>query len=423
MKTNNILLGLSLLVATIGFSQKIKDQKISFDYIQLPSKPLDKSLTTYTSEALLAYEEQINAEKTRVQEEYDRKLAEHPAEVKAAEARFNEEMVRYEDAMAAYNAKSTGSKVLENALLKESNKPVNPGKFYPPSAPRKEVLNLQKVFSKEMLSSTYLKLDGFTKENNDNALKITASLFGFEHLEAELKFKESSSYNSKTETSTKYKTYWYEVQYKHPISIKIETPSGELIIDETFEKFNEFSIAKSKSNKNYAPRFNEANFVKSLQSGIVQKNMKFIKSYINTNYGFQKVKRNTIIYRVEQKRKKKYSYDDYQKAFEAAYAGYNSLKTGSDAAQEKIKEAIAIWETALTESNMDDKKSRVNPDITIATMFNLAEAFLFSNQYDKVEENLNKMIGLDPSRKEKRLISSYRTILKIQKERWNANIM
>lgn len=423
MKTKNILLGLSLVVASTGFSQKIKDHAVTFDYIQLPAKPIDKTVTTYTSTAVLPYEEQVNAEKQRVQEDYDRKLAAHPAEVKAAEARYNEEMVRYETALAAYNAKSTGSKLLEKALLDETSKPVKPGKFYPPAAPKKEILNTQKVFSGKMLASTYLKLDGFTKATDDNGLKITATLYGFENLEPELKSSSKNSYNSKTKQTTTVKTFWYEVKYKHPIGIRIETPAGEVVIDETFEQFNEYSVGKSASKKNYAPSFSEDQFVKSLQSGIVQKNMKVINNYINANYGFQKVKRKTEIFRIEQKRKKNHNYDDYQKAFELSLAGYNSLKSGSDAGKAKLTEAISIWESALSESNMDDKKARVNADITIATMFNLAEAFLFTDQYDKVEETLNKMVGQDPSRKEKKLIESYRKILKVQKERWNANQM
>jgi hypothetical protein len=423
MRTKNILLTLSLFVVATGFAQKIKDQKVSFDYIQLPAKPIDKSIKTHNSEAFLAYEEGINAEKKRVDNDYQRKLADHPAEVAAAEGRYNEDMVRYETELAAYNAKSTGNKLLEKALLNENNKPVKPAAFSTPAEPPKEVLNLQKVFSGKMLASTYLKLDGFTKGTDGNALKITATLYGFEHLGSELQSKSTSSTNAKTKRVTTTKTYWYRVQYKHPISIKIETPAGEVIIDETFEQFNEYSTANSPSKKNAAPFFNEATFVKGLQSGIVQKNMKVINDYINANYGFQKVKRNTEIFRIEQKRKKKFSYDDYEKAFQLALAGYNSLKSGNDVASSKLKEAISIWEAALTESDMDNKKARVNSDITIATMFNLAEAFLFSDQYDKVEETLNKMIGLDPSRKEKRLIESYRKILKVQKERWNANAM
>lgn len=145
--------------------------------------------------------------------------------------------------------------------------------------------------------------------------------------------------------------------------------------------------------------------------------MKYINDYINDNYGFPKIKRSTIIYRVETK---KLNYDDYQEAFELAISGYNMLIDDNATARENINKAIQIWEKALTESNPADKKSRVNADISIITMFNLAEALIWTDDYTKADMYLNKIIGLKPSRKEMKSIEKYRDFIKEQKERWIA---
>jgi hypothetical protein len=51
----------------------------------------------------------------------------------------------------------------------------------------------------------------------------------------------------------------------------------------------------------------------------------------------------------------------------------------------------------------------------------LAEAYLFTNNFDKAESHLSKIISLNPSGKEKKLVGEYRDLLKDLKERWQAN--
>jgi uncharacterized protein YegJ (DUF2314 family) len=56
-----------------------------------------------------------------------------------------------------------------------------------------------------------------------------------------------------------------------------------------------------------------------------------------------------------------------------------------------IKKAIAIWEKALTESNTKDRKGRVNENVTIATDQNLAEAYMWINDFRSAEMYLNRI--------------------------------
>jgi hypothetical protein len=60
-----------------------------------------------------------------------------------------------------------------------------------------------------------------------------------------------------------------------------------------------------------------------------------------------------------------------------------------------LREVAAIYEKALTESNPDDKKARINADVTAATRMNLAVIYLYLHEFDKVESQLNKIKVLD----------------------------
>tara|TARA_B100000809_G_C15007138_1_gene483638 strand:+ start:436 stop:654 length:219 start_codon:yes stop_codon:yes gene_type:complete len=46
---------------------------------------------------------------------------------------------------------------------------------------------------------------------------------------------------------------------------------------------------------------------------------------------------------------------------------------------------IAIWETALEESNPGDNKSRINKKITALLYVNLAEAYMWMDDFDIAE--------------------------------------
>ncbi|RLD65533.1 MAG: hypothetical protein DRI84_06645 [Bacteroidetes bacterium] len=417
MNAKILLVVFFTFIVISGFSQKIDKHKIEFDYIKLPKKPLDKSIKNYSSQVILAYEEDITARKQKAQDDYEQALADHPQNIINSKTLYDEEMARYDTAVVAWKNKSFGSKLVEKQMLDENNKPVKPGKYYPPSKPYLEKVYHQKIFNKNMLASTYLNLEGYNN-SPEEALIITATLYGFENLEVELKSKAYITTNSSTKQKTETTNYWYEVSYKHPINLKITTYTGEVIIDETFEEFNEYRYAKSKESKGNTSGLNKDRFLQGLQNTIVEKNMKIIDDYINENYGYTKTTRNTIIFRVEPK---KHNYDDYQKAFEFVAAGYSLLLSDNTAAIEQINNAIQIWEKAMLESDPSNKKARINSDITIITLLDLAEAYFWVNDFSNSDRCLNKIIGLKPSKKKKKRIENYRSVLKEQKERWEAN--
>lgn len=416
MKTKIILITLFAFSFTYAFSQKAIKNNVEFDFVSLPINPLDKSIKNYSSQVILAYEEEIINQKEQAQEDYERALANHSQNIIDSKVLYNEELVRYDTAMAEYKRKSFGKKLIEKELLNENTKPVKP-RYYTPSKPYLQKIFHQKIFNKQMLASSYLNLEGYNN-SPENAFIITATLFGFENLEIELKSKAYVTVNSKTKQRTETTHYWHEVSYKHPINLRITSPSGEVIIDKTFDEFNEYLFAKSNVSKGNTAGLNKERFLKGLQSTIVERNMKIIDDYINENFGFARKTRNTIIFTVKPK---KFNYDDYQKAFEFSIAGYNLLLSDNSAATEQINNAIEIWEKALLESDPSNKKSRINSDVTIITLLNVAEAYFWINDFDNADKYINKLFSLKPSKKQKKIIENYKSVIKDMKIRWMAN--
>ncbi|MEI7597444.1 MAG: hypothetical protein WCK02_16975 [Bacteroidota bacterium] len=407
-----ILIGLSFSV----LAQKLDKQDLNFDYTKLPNQPFNKGIKNYTSNVVMVYEADIIAKKKANQDEYDKAKAEYPKKVTDAENEYKKAMDKYKTDKEAWDKKSFGDKIVEKKLLNENNKPVEP-QYYKPSEPYFREIQALKVFDKNMLSTTYLKLDGFNN-STENAVKITATLYGFESLEPELKQEEGSEYNTQTKSTVKYINYWYQIQYKHPIGIKVELPTGEVLMDETPQEFSQYSKYKTNVSKGSQPSLNKEAILAQLQNSIVEQNMKIVSELINSKYGYQSAKRNSIIYRIEPK---KFTYDDFQEAFENAVAGYGLLASDQKSGTDKLNISIGLWEKALTEFNPAEKKIRVDEDVARAARFNLAEAYIWTNNFEKADAQLTKIIGLNPSKKEEKAMQELREILKDQKARWIAN--
>jgi hypothetical protein len=60
-----------------------------------------------------------------------------------------------------------------------------------------------------------------------------------------------------------------------------------------------------------------------------------------------------------------------------------------------IKKAIAVWEKALEESDPDDKKARINADVKAGLYLNLAEAYMWLNDFTKARTHLAKHAALN----------------------------
>jgi hypothetical protein len=141
---------------------------------------------------------------------------------------------------------------------------------------------------------------------------------------------------------------------------------------------------------------------------------------LNNQHGYAKTNRAADLYDVTSK---KLDFSSINKAYESAFEGLMLLYESANPtrAKEKLAAATALWEKELSESNIKDKKARINADVTLALLFNLAEANTWLGNFNRAEECLNKLNLMDLNKKERGRLEEERAFFKDMKERANAN--
>jgi hypothetical protein len=415
MKQFYLFLIFSISIITNSLSQKIEEKKVSFDYIQLPARPVKKDIVNCYPVVVLAYEANINADKEafklkvkRAEDQYNSEMQDYLNKVREAEDKYNKDLDEYETRMKNYK---TGT---------DTTKPVK--KL--PSGPRK-VTYTEGVYLNmydPVFLASYIKIEGF-KIANDNALTLNILFKGFESVAPELvpvtyKYKE----NGKTLLGLKYQ---YKILYRHIAAIKPQTPQGPLpemnpdVLNE-YKTAETNTFASEEELKTYWER-NKDSFLSDLQDKVIKENMSIINLLMNEEFGYLKKKREITI---NVPTAKKISYNDYADAYVNVLSGYNMIGTGGlkEQVETDIRKAIAIWEKALTESNINNKKARINENVTIATNQNLAEAYMWINDFRSSEMYLNKLTLLNLSAKEKKALERNREFMKFQKARFESQL-
>jgi hypothetical protein len=416
IKMKNLsLLVLCMFMANFAIkAQDVDKTETNFEFIQLPKKPLDKSIKNYQSKVVYNVEEvnnKIMAEHkekvAKAEQEYQTEMAAYPQKVKDAEAQYLKELEIYEK-------KSTIQKIADQQLA-NGGKPIKtiPSPPYKTTYPEPK---LKKSFNNEQLAGTYLKLEGFSNAST-NAVTITAILGELEVKEPELTVKDMTKIANGT--STPYKAYYMKVPYKRLITLKVETAQGviynevpaEISQDQYFNIPGEYT---SESSIRSWWTYNQEKTIEGLELSSVDNGLKIIQNLLNSDYAFKKTKREAIVYQVKDK---KQDYSDLATAYLALVEGYNGLSEDYEKkdAKVKIQEAITIYEKALTESDLGNKKARINEEVTLAIYVNLMEAYIWMDEYAKSKTLYTKFTTLDAP---KRFVKMMEEINKFGKEQY-----
>ena len=280
MKKFTLVSLLILVLASFSSAQDIDYNDISFDYIQLPLKPLqDKSIKNSYSKVILKYMDDINSAKgsyqervKKAEEDYQKAMEFYYVQQKMADDQYNKEM-------EAWNKKSLAEKL----LLGDNNKPQK--KYIP--QPYKQLpveQKYQKSFDTELLSSKYFKLEGFNSA--PGGLMITVKLLGFDSQEPELTTSTVSTTNAQKQqvTITKYK---YLIKYKHPLGYSVEL-NNALIFEDFPADMTNYSVATSQefnSQGELQSWWNGAKdgYLANLQEKIINDNCQRLGTIINNN--------------------------------------------------------------------------------------------------------------------------------------------
>ena len=401
MKKTTLIVALAL--AFNSLAQRVESEKITYTYTKLPTNPVQPKPTTYNATVTAAYEAenqklmaQYGADKAQAEADYQRDMADYPNKVKAADEKFEREM-------KAWNEKSTASKIIEKQVLNENNKPV---KDYVAQPYRRTISMpvMKTAYDYNSLASTYLFIDGLQK-GTANALNYTVTLQGFEATPARIVTEVKDEVTRKDGVSTTNKVTYYHIEftYRHPMSFRVTNAINQEIYAAAPAEFTEFKLYKGAASKTQ-PSMDVSAVVKSMEDKCLQDNLKTINHLVNDRIGYERTEETFELYFVKSKNE---SHNDLLDAFNAANLGFKMLGTNEAQGAMKLNEAIAIWNKALEESDIENKKARIDKDATIAIYFNLMEAYFALRNTAAADEILKTMGRMDISNREKKQREAY----------------
>lgn len=394
-----------LLTGSVSFGQNINDHKISFNYIQLPLLKIDTQFDQYNMEIEHAYL-QANEDSTLM-----------------FEARQNVEMELFQAASAQYHQERDSLNRLHLQNLAAWEKKVNAGTTnndgtplaqpiapvypQPPILAQTEAPMLHSDFQ-ENLAQDRVNLSGYSSGEGEVEITITIH---------PIRSYRIISSKKGTGATTKYE---YKARYVMPIGLKVATPSQGILMETTlFEQELTYNMASQSSKYDHELYMmnNKENFFRKLEAHARQNVLARVNDHLNNHFGFVQRSRTAEIYSV--KSFKGFDYSDVTNAFTQTSLALQTV--GSDrnrsGAMAQINTAINATESVLAESNLSDKKSRINDKITAMLQCNLAELYMWKADFNK-SDGLSNLALNSGEGKAKRHIKDEIGFYKDQRNRW-----
>jgi hypothetical protein len=415
VKKSTLFLALALGLNT--FAQSVKGEQLTYTYVKLPTNPVQPKPAFFQSFVNAAYEvenqrllDQFEKDKAQAEADYQREMAEYPNRLKAADDKYAREM-------EAWNAKSTASKIIEKQVLNENNQPV---KDYVAQPYRRTVSPpvLKTTYDYNSLASTYLTIDGLEKGSN-NALNYTVTFQGFEATPARVvsEVKKETSISNGVSTSRDVTYYHLEFTYRHAMSFRVSNSLNQEIYAASPAEFTEFKTYKSTASKTQ-PSMDANAAVKAMEDKCLQENLKAINHMVNDRIGFERTDETFELYFVKSKNE---SHNDILDAYNAATLGFKMLATNEAQGKAELDKAITIWKKALEESDLENKKARIDKDVTIAIYVNLLEAYFALRNTKEADVILQTLGRMDLSNRDKKQVEAYQKAYLDLKLRMAAN--
>lgn len=358
---------IAALTTTASFAQNIDDNKVSFQFIQLPMQKINSQFTNYevrvehgykaaNEDSLKIFEQRkIQADKD-YKTQYDLWLTQK----KTIDKQYYAQLATYEKAINAGGTATAPTPPLY---------PASP-LYVPVVQPRMHT----ELVENEVFSAIDIK--GFTKGLGGFIVTVSVKpISGAKVIETK----------SGTGPSTKYE---YKCQYSLPVELTVETPTEGVIYKKVL--FEGFSTQAMKS---YASKYefqswwldNEDQFYRDLEKDARKRAISEVSQVLNSQFGFVTMSRTAELYSV--KKYRDYDYSDVTKAYTQTTQAL--MAVGKDrnrsSAYSKLDQAINSWKAILEESNVSDEKSRVNDKITGMIYCNLAELCMWRGNFDDAE--------------------------------------
>ncbi len=394
----------SVLIIQYSQAQNINDNKVSFDYIQLPLIKVRDTYKTYETRVEHAYLES-NKDSLTMQE-----LRKQRYETEFSNYKKNRDAIQ----TSYYNRLADWENKVNNGILSADGKPLpKPTAPLYPKAP--DYLNVSQVQLNSDLpaesATNGINIQGFKKGLGGSILTINVQAI------RNIKIIEKKSGSGK---STK---YTYKCEYQLPVMVKFETPTDGVIFQEVILQGIQSYAMKSYKNQ-YEHKIymlnNKALFYRELESSARKKAILATNEYLNNQLGYVRKSRRTEIYSV--KKFKQYDYSDVTVAYSKTIAALNLVGKDKDhsSAKEKLELALDQWKQIMQESNDYDKKARINDKISGVIHCNIAEIEFWLNNFDKANTSVNLAInsGVLKARSHAKYVQSF---YNNSRSRWNVH--
>lgn len=199
----------------------------------------------------------------------------------------------------------------------------------------------------------------------------------------------------------------YRVRYEFPaMELTLTTSEGQIIKRKVGYKKKKYTFGStafatrytSKSLLDAAWDEKKDELLKGFERALYEDALSKV-SKILTEYCLQPYQVDVKIAAIpDSKKNGEHNYDDFNKAKDLMTEGLKLIANDKIAninkliqpkyeeVRAKIKPAIEIWEKMLQESNIEDKKARVDARVTREIYFNLAKAYMWIDEYARAEE-------------------------------------
>lgn len=188
-----------------------------------------------------------------------------------------------------------------------------------------------------------------------------------------------------------YDMFYYSVKYNLPALILVVKNSGGEVVyaDKIQDPSTQVEYYGKDKCENIMPGALEKNYGRdqgafiaqikaNAEKNIAEKATDIIKNALFAKYTKESFR---LTYAVDDE----LNYSDLDNAYKLALDAYNnySQQGYNESSINKLKEAITIWEKAIEESDLSNRKARINYKITLKLYENLAIAYMYTNDYEK----------------------------------------
>jgi len=256
--------------------------------------------------------------------------------------------------------------------------------------------------------SEYLTLQGFKEAETGTVadVKLVFELHGVQ-TSADIHTKEETKKEDDKEVKVTY--YYHQVISKVAGKFTIIDKNGKEVSKDIFNGKDFENVSKSglfKTRKEAQADYNKRKngIISSSDNTALDNALSTFKGSMDKNFGYYMANDDAI---VATGKGKKHDYSDLDAALEKFTEAANYYNSeDQEKYNELAKECIKIWETALEEFDLKNKKARISKKNADWLYLSMASAYLYMNEFDKAIECMNKGQEIDSGLQSKSILAN-----------------